>query len=133
MKGIYLSVALLCLVFSSAASAMEDCSKKTNDPEVFTCAENNKNVAEKALNQEYTAAKVRIDKAFKSDETIKKNYLDVFIEAQRGWLKYRDNQCKLEAHIADENSNPYTVFTNNCIARLDEERTAQIKQIPYDS
>ncbi|STQ46158.1 Uncharacterized protein conserved in bacteria [Ewingella americana] len=87
----------------------------------------------KPLIRSILAAKVRIDKAFKADETIKKNYLDVFIEAQRGWLKYRDNQCKLEAHIADENSNPYTVFTNNCIARLDEERTAQIKKIPYDS
>lgn len=133
MKKIYLSIALVCFGFSSAASAMEDCSKKTNDPEVFTCAENNKNVAEKALNQEYSAAKARIDKAFTSDASIKKNYLAVFTESQRGWLKYRDNQCKLEAHIADENSNPYIVFTNNCVARLDEERTAQLKEIPYDA
>lgn len=133
MKGTYLSVALLCLGFSNAASAMEDCSQKTNGPEVYTCAENNKNVAEKALNQEYTAAKARINQAFKTDEPSRKDYLAVFLEAQRGWLKYRDNQCKLEAYIADENSSPYDVFTNNCIARLDEERTAQIKQIPYDS
>lgn len=133
MKNIYLSIAILCFGFSGAVSAMEDCSKKTNDPEVYTCAENNKDVAEKALNQEYAAAKKRIEKAFSADETIKKNYLTVFTEAQRGWLKYRDNQCKLEAHIADANSNPYIVFTNNCVARLDEERTAQLKEIPYDA
>lgn len=112
---------------------MEDCSKKTNDPEVYTCAENNKNVAEKALNQEYAAAKTRMGKAFASDESINKDYLAVFTEAQCGWLKYRDNQCKLEAHIVDVNSNPYIVFTNNCVARLDEKRTAQLKQIPYDA
>lgn len=63
---------------------------------------------------------------------MKKEYLSVFLEAQRSWLKYRDNQCKMFAHVADKNSNPYTVFTNNCTAKLDEERTKELKEIPYD-
>lgn len=133
MKKIYLSVAFLCFGISNAVSAKVDCFKKTNGPEVYACAENNRNVAEKALNEEYAAAKKRINKAFSVADDIKKNYLTVFTESQRGWLKYRDNQCKLEAHIADESSNPYAVLTNNCVARLDEERTAQLKEIPYDA
>ncbi|WP_230479709.1 lysozyme inhibitor LprI family protein [Erwinia amylovora] len=47
-------------------------------------------------------------------------------------MKYRDGQCKLYAHVADKNSNPYIVFTNHCIAQLDEDRSKQLKEIPYD-
>ncbi|MEN4890097.1 lysozyme inhibitor LprI family protein [Erwinia billingiae] len=120
------------LALSASTHAMEDCSKKTSDPDVFLCAQNNRSVAEKDLNNEYAEAKKRIDEVFASEPAVKKDYLPVFLEAQRGWLKYRDNQCKLFAHVADKNSNPYTVFTNNCIAKMDEERTKQLKEIPYD-
>ncbi|MCU5771110.1 DUF1311 domain-containing protein [Erwiniaceae bacterium BAC15a-03b] len=132
MKITCFSVVALCLGFSGVVNAMEDCSKKASDPDVFICAETNKVTAEKELNTEYLNARKRVTVAFSAEETVKKEYMTVFTEVQRGWLKYRDNQCKLEAHIADKGSNPYIVFTNNCIARLDEERTAQLKQIPYD-
>ncbi|KGT95215.1 type VI secretion protein [Erwinia typographi] len=119
-------------VMSVSAQAMEDCSKKTSDPDVFICAQNNRTAAEKELNKEYSEAKKRINNVFSSEPEVKKDYLPVFLEAQRGWLQYRDNQCKLYAHVADKNSNPYTVFTNNCIAKMDEERTKELKEIPYD-
>jgi len=127
-----LNTTLLLLAFTTTTHAVEDCSKKTSDPEVFTCAENNRVVAEKQLNSAYADAKKRIDVAFSQDADIKKQYLAVFLESQRSWLKYRDTQCQLVAHIADKKSNPYQVFTNDCIAKLDEERTKQLKEIPYD-
>jgi len=127
-----LNTTLLLLAFTTTAHAVEDCSKKTSDPEVFTCASNNRTVAEKHLNSAYADAKKRIDVAFSQDADIKKQYLAVFLDSQRSWLKYRDTQCQLVAHIADKNSNPYQVFTNNCIAKLDEERSKQLKEIPYD-
>lgn len=133
MKKKALAVAAIgLLALSGSALAMDDCSKKTSDPEVFTCAENNRAVAEKSLNKEYSDAKKRIEATFSDEPEVKKNYLPVFLEAQRGWLKYRDNQCKMFAHVAAENSNPYAVFTNNCIAKLDEQRSKELKEIPYD-
>jgi len=131
--GVLLSLLTFsALSFTTMALAAEDCSKKTSDPEVFTCAENNRNVAEKQLNSAYADAKKRIDEVFSQDADIKKQYLAVFLDSQRSWLKYRDTQCQLVAHVADKNSNPYQVFTNDCIAKLDEERTKQLKEIPYD-
>ena len=96
MKKKALAVAAIgLLALSGSALAMDDCSKKTSDPEVFTCAENNRAVAEKSLNKEYSEAKKRIEATFSDEPEVKKNYLPVFLEAQRGWLKYRDNQCKI--------------------------------------
>lgn len=131
MKKILFSAALV-FGFATSAQAIEDCSKKTSDPEVFTCAEGNKNAAEKQLNKEYGDAKKRIDSAF-PDAAVKKDYLNTFTEAQRGWLKYRDNQCSMVAHIADANTNPHIVFTNNCIAKMDEQRTKELSELPYDN
>ncbi|QKJ85688.1 DUF1311 domain-containing protein [Paramixta manurensis] len=129
IMGLFLPVLFF---FSHSANAAEDCSKKTSDPEVFTCAQSNRAQAEKDLNLEYANAKKRINETFSAQPDVKKEYLSIFLEAQRGWLSYRDNQCKLFAHVADKNSNPYIVFTNNCVAQLDEERTKQLKEIPYD-
>lgn len=120
------------LQVSCSVYAINDCAKETSDPAVFTCAENNKDVAGKNLNHEYIAAKKRIDEVFSHEDEVKKEYLATFIESHRGWLKYRDGQCQLFAHVADKNSNPYIVFTNNCIAQLDEDRSKQLKEIPYD-
>ncbi|MEN4890100.1 lysozyme inhibitor LprI family protein [Erwinia billingiae] len=114
------------------ANAAEDCSKRTSDPEVLICTQHNRAVAEKDLNTEYSAAKKRIDVVFASEPEIKKDYLTVFLDSQRSWLKYRDGQCKLYAHVADKNSNPYVVFTDGCIAKLDAARTTELKEIPYD-
>ncbi|MEN4912277.1 lysozyme inhibitor LprI family protein [Erwinia amylovora] len=127
-----LSIYIITLQASFSAYAINDCSKETSDPAVFTCAEKNKDVAEKNLNHEYLAAKKRIEDLFSHEADVKKEYLTNFIESQRGWLKYRDGQCKLYAHVADKNSNPYIVFTNYCIAQLDEDRSKQLKEIPYD-
>lgn len=130
---IILPAAAAYLFFSTfTAQAAEDCSKKISDSEVFTCAEHNRNVAEKQLNTEYSAAKKRIDKTFSGQERERKDYLGVFLDSQRGWLKYRDGQCILFAHVADKNSNPYKVFTNDCIAKLDEARSKELSEIPYD-
>lgn len=129
----YLSaLLLLVLTYSDSSLASENCSTKTSDPEVFSCSENNRISAEKDLNKEYSAAKKRIDETFDGQNKIKNDYFSLFVSSQRNWLKYRDGQCKLFAHVADENSNPYIVFTNNCIAKLDEKRTAELKEMPYD-
>jgi len=53
------------------------------------------------------------------------------VDTQRSWLRYRDGQCKLEAFAAEEGSNANAVATNLCVIRIDKERTAILKQLPY--
>ncbi|WP_413733279.1 lysozyme inhibitor LprI family protein [Sodalis sp. RH13] len=123
-------VCFTCL--SGAAHAAADCSKKNSDSEVYICALDNRVAAEKALNREYAAAKKRIRGVFANEAQVKKEYQAVFLAAQRNWLNYRENHCKLVAHVAEKNSNPYKVFTNECVTKLNEERVKELKRIPYD-
>ncbi|WP_394547111.1 lysozyme inhibitor LprI family protein [Pantoea ananatis] len=118
--------------FSSAVYAFDDCAKKTSDADVFSCAENNRAHAEDDLNQAYGATKKRIEHVFQSEPQAKKNYQNLFIQSQRHWLAYRDEQCQLYAHPADKGSNAHTVFNNECVARLDELRTKELSEMPYD-
>ncbi|WP_338560780.1 lysozyme inhibitor LprI family protein [Erwinia sp. E_sp_B04_7] len=123
---------LLSLTYSCFTLAFENCSTETSDAEVFTCSERNRTAAEKNLNAEYSAARKRINETFNSQDKVKKDYLSVFVDSQKNWLKYRDGQCEIYAHVADKNTNPYMVFKNNCVAKINEKRTAELKEIPYD-
>jgi len=62
----------------------------------------NKNETELDLNKEYKLAKTRVETLFKGKEL--RQYMDTLTEAQRAWLKYRDNDCKLALYAADKGS-----------------------------
>lgn len=64
-------------------------------------------------------------------EKLADDYVATLVDTQRNWLKYRDGQCKLEAFAAEEGSNANAVATNLCVIRIDKERTAILKQLPY--
>lgn len=124
---------LLCIsaVYICPAHAMSDCSKGNNVQEVNECAERNKTEAELNLNKEYKAAKTRIEQIYKGHDQESSQYRSAFLDTQRNWLKYRDSQCRLEAYAAEQGSDAYVSVMNFCIDRLDKERTAILKQLPY--
>nr|WP_242634143.1 lysozyme inhibitor LprI family protein [Pantoea allii] len=128
----YLSL-LLCVSvpYVSSVHAMSDCSKGNNVQEVNECAEKNKTESELNLNTEYKAAKTRIEQIYKGHDQESSQYRSAFIDTQRNWLKYRDSQCGLEAYDAEKGSDAYVSVMNFCIDRLDKERTAILKQLPY--
>ncbi|MBK5014038.1 lysozyme inhibitor LprI family protein [Pantoea sp. S62] len=130
MKCYYL---LLCVLASyvSSVQAMSDCSNGNNTQEVNECAEKNKTESELNLNKEYKAAKIRIEHFYKGHDQESSQYRSAFVDTQRNWLKYRDSQCRLEAYAAEEGSDAYVSVMNFCIDRLDKERTAILKQLPY--
>lgn len=121
---------LCCAIFTTAAYA-DNCDNAANDTEVHACLQKNKDDAEKALNNEYSSAKDRIHSGFRDSQAATNENLDLLLKAQRGWLTLRENQCQLEAYGADKNSNPYVDSINDCIARMDKERTQVLKQVPY--
>lgn len=59
-------IVIVLFFFSVSVSASESCSKKTSDPDIFTCAENNRIVAERELNKEYSEAKNVLMKHFQT-------------------------------------------------------------------
>ncbi|RVU76110.1 lysozyme inhibitor LprI family protein [Pantoea dispersa] len=124
---------LICLYLyvSQSALAAALCSSEPSDSAVYQCTLHEKQLAEDALNQEYTAAKKRIASSYRADKKLADDYLSTLTNTQRGWLKYRDGQCKLEAFDAEEGSIAHEVATNICIVRINKERLESLRQIPY--
>lgn len=119
----------LCSPFTWAVS---DCAQGANNTEVLNCSTANKAQAEESLNKAYAAAKKRIVNSNQATPEINKEYQHVLLDSQRGWLKYRDGQCKMEAYLAENASNVNLDLANQCITRLDLERIKQLQAIPYE-
>ncbi len=105
--------------------------KGNNDQEVYTCAQKNRNETELDLNKEYKLAKTRVETLFKGDDKELSQYMDTLTEAQRAWLKYRDNDCKLASYAADKGSDLSNANINMCTSELNEQRIKKLKLIPY--
>jgi uncharacterized protein YecT (DUF1311 family) len=126
----FLSIA--CGIFSSSMAWADDCDNAANDTEVHQCLVNKKDNAEKVLNAEYAKAKDRIKQGLRDSPSDTQAYLDLFVKAQRSWLDLRKYQCEMEAFGADKSKNPYLDAINDCTAKMDNERTRILMQIPYD-
>ena len=125
-------VLTLAIMFTANAYALQDCSQGENDTEVLNCSTSNKAEAEAALNKEYANAKKRIEQIFANEPVVKKEYMNMFVEAQRAWLKFRDLQCSLKAHPATKGTNLRLDFTNECVTQFDTERTKTLQEMPYE-
>lgn len=128
----YFSLLLCVTVFYvSPVYATSDCSSGNNDQEVYTGAQKNRNETELDLNKEYKLAKIRVETLFKGDNKELSQYMDAFTEAQRAWLKYRENDCKLASYAADKGSDLSNANINMCTSELNEQRIKKLKLIPY--
>lgn len=127
-----LSAAIMSLsFFSTAALAEQDCSKMDTTGGVYDCVKNNKEESEAALNKAYGDAKKNITSQYGNDAATEKKLQQSLLDGQRGWLKYRENQCRMEAATADEGTSANTTANNNCVVRLNKVRIAQFSEMPY--
>jgi len=132
MKRLHkLALITVSLCISASALAEDTCAKQPSDGALFQCTVQQKKLAEDDLNKEYQTAKKRIVQMYGSQKKLADDYVTTLVDTQRNWLKYRDGQCKLEAFAAEEGSNANAVATNLCVIRIDKERTAILKQLPY--
>lgn len=113
------------------AYATTDCSQGNNVQEVYSCAQKNRNETELDLNKEYKLAKGRVETLFKGDDKELSQYMDTLTEAQRAWLKYRENDCKLASYAADKGSDLSNANVNMCTSELNEQRIKKLKLLPY--
>lgn len=131
MRSYFCLLLYVTVVYVSPAHAMSDCSKGNNDQEVYSCAQQNRNETEISLNKEYKLAKSRVENLYKGDDKELSQYMDTLTEAQRGWLKYRENDCKLASYAADKGSDLSNANINMCTSELNEQRIKRLKLIPY--
>lgn len=59
------------------------------------------------------------------------NYSSKLLNAQRNWLKYRDQQCSMEALFADSGIQASIALVNKCVSRIDEQRIVEMQTLPY--
>lgn len=127
MKKILIAATLLAGMGASTSLWAADCA----NADVDSCAKQGKEAAEQALNKAWNEAKGRISSAYKADDKLQKVYQQNLLDSQRGWLKYRDSQCKMQAFLAEEGTAAHDTLTNNCISDIDKQRIEQLKLIPY--
>jgi len=131
MKKVIL-IPLAALLFIPSVFAADVCSAPTADAEILNCALQERERAETLLNQQYLAAKKRITSSYASSPKLASEYQQTLLDSQRGWLKYREGQCKLEAFLAEEQTSANQTLVSHCIAHLNKQRINQLKAMPYD-
>jgi len=123
---------VLLSLYSVSSFAIDDCSNAVSDAEINSCYTSAKNNVENELNVEYKKAKDRINKEYSTIKDENDKYNNLFVESQRGWLKYRNGQCELESFIAEKGTVTHDTLYNKCISNLDKIRIEQFKNIPYE-
>lgn len=131
MPLIKMLVCGLSLLLSVSVLADDVCSAKNETQSIDSCYANLKNDSEKRLNEEYSALRIRIAENYSTDKDMSERYSAKLLSAQRGWLKYRDQQCAMESLFADSGSQANATLVNKCIYRINEQRIKEMKSLPY--
>lgn len=133
MKILSLSlVACFFSIFTNYSFAYDKCDNAISDAEINECYNSKKIESEHNLNNEYSNAKKRISEAYSSSSSDSENYINILLESQRGWLKYRDGQCELESYLAEKGTVTHDSLYNKCLSRIDDLRIIQLKNMPYE-
>ena len=104
-----------------------DCANTMAQTEMNICAERDFEAADAELNAVWKAARAaaKADDAEQPDDL--KGADEALVAAQRGWLAYRDGQCKLDGFEARGGSmEPQLV--SGCMADLTRRRTEELKE-----
>ena len=96
-----------------------------------SCYAKLKDDSEKHLNDEYRPLKKRISENYSSNKEMADDYSSRLLNAQRYWLKYRGQQCAMEAFLADSGTQANATLVNECVSRMDEHRIVEMKALPY--
>ncbi|MEO8242889.1 MAG: lysozyme inhibitor LprI family protein [bacterium] len=121
MLGRIVAVGLLGFALPVAAQEV-DCANAEAQVELTYCAEQDWNAADKALNAAYkdaVAAAKEIDAGLDAKD---QGALDYLKQAQRDWIKFRDDACAAEGYAMHGGTGePMLIY--GCRARLTRERT----------
>ena len=95
VRNSLIAVALATVLLTPALHASElDCDAAQTQTEMTSCAQESFQEADAELNREWKSLRDRLRQA--EEDLGYKGWFDTALEAQRGWLTYRDNQCAAE-------------------------------------
>ena len=119
--------AALCCV--SAVQAQEiDCDQATTQLEMNLCAQQDFQIADKALNAAYSKAVAAMKSVDANLDGNMKGAEKALREAQRAWITFRDNACAAEGYLMRGGS-AEPLLVNGCLARLTDQRTADLESL----
>lgn len=130
---------ILPLLLQSAGAEPPVSGWNCDDPlvqqEMNWCAARDYEVADERLNAQWTitaAAMKARDADFVAnggaEYDTRQGYFESLLEAQRGWLRYRDAQCRLDGYNARGGSME-PMLASGCKARLTRMRTDELREL----
>ena len=120
------------IVVYAADPISESCKEIVSSQHVFECSAYEKGRADKALNDQYRSLLKRVGSQYKSNQTLRDEYIQKIKESQRLWIKLRDADCALETFQIEIGTQAYETTLNNCIARMSDERSKYLEHITPD-
>lgn len=112
-----------------------NCKDPLYQQEMNWCAGQDYFAADAELNTQWkitVAAMKASDAEFAADGSgeydKRQSYFENLLEAQRGWLRYRDGQCMLEGYGARGGSME-SMLVSGCKARLTRQRTQELREL----
>jgi uncharacterized protein YecT (DUF1311 family) len=120
---------MIAFLPASITLAQDNCKVITSSAQVDQCAEIARKTADVSLNDSYKRLLARFEHQQKHDLEQGKAFKDMAKDAQRAWIKLRDNTCPLEATNIEPGLAAHTTTINNCIARMSVERAAYLDGI----
>ena len=125
--GCILAAGLSVWGFGASAQTL-DCDNAQTQMEMTACAEQDWQAADAELNEAYEAAAAfmaGIDADLAEDEPGAATYLR---DAQRDWIRFRDNACAAEGYVFHGGSaEPMVIYA--CRARLTTARTDDLRKL----
>lgn len=110
-----LALSLIGMPLAAQAAA---CDNPRTQADINDCATDRHAVADKALNQDYTAYLQRLSGIQRKQ----------FRQAQNAWIKFRDTSCAFQASGVEKGS-AHPMVHRQCLASMTEERVRQIKAL----
>ncbi|KAF0867301.1 lysozyme inhibitor LprI family protein [Pseudomonas sp. LD120] len=133
MKPIFLAVVLMATGVQAAEEADNTpCDGVENDRQTLECAAYNRITAEQLLNDNVQSLLERLGTLYGNDNAQLSDISAKVKHAQQLWQKQRDADCAVESFPAKPGTQAYTIATNDCLARMSDERSEFIESIAQE-
>ena len=126
MRSVFLACTLVLHTPLVLAQQADPCQTQMNTVEINACAKMTLAEKDKALNAAYQALVKSLVAKDKSDTTNYPQIRKQLAEAQRNWIKFRDNDCKAKLGFNEGGSIRGAVHLG-CLTERTEQRTNELE------
>lgn len=121
----FLAVATLAM---AAEEKVNLCKDAVSTPDMIACADEEYQLADKALNVQWAKSKAAIEGWDKDRGEGDHLAVEALTKAQRAWIQYRDAHCDVDGYSAYGGTLMPAVISQ-CLADLTSKRTAELEDL----